>query len=218
MDGTGKKKRGPPPKPPGQKAEQLTIRLTPKLKYGLELLSRAQRGRSLSQVVEWAIQRGLNSVEVANETSLGKVLDTCWALNTEWERLLTLSKLAPELLDFDELNVLDAVSSNPELKAFVHKYKDQLSHATKGQDDVAKVINAQNDSYNASEAVSELMSLHWEEIKEAVARSDIDGLDTSSLPIDRLIPSLPKSALASVAALGKYLKGKGVNLEWDEPL
>jgi predicted transcriptional regulator len=39
-----------------QKAENINIRVSPKLKYGLELLSRKQR-RTLTSVMEWALEK-----------------------------------------------------------------------------------------------------------------------------------------------------------------
>ncbi|MBY0404184.1 MAG: hypothetical protein K2X66_09815, partial [Cyanobacteria bacterium] len=40
------------------KAEALTLRVNPKIKYGLELLARKQH-RTLSSVMEWAIDKAL---------------------------------------------------------------------------------------------------------------------------------------------------------------
>lgn len=97
------KKRGPKPKPAEEQLSQLTIRLTPKLKYGLELLARAQH-RSLSQAVEWSLQNGLNSFEVgAQRHQLGALVDQAWGDGSDVAtRLLHVYRNAPELLDIDQ--------------------------------------------------------------------------------------------------------------------
>ena len=47
-----------PKKSSQPKGESITIRVNPKIKYGVELLSRKQH-RSLTSVVEWAIDKAL---------------------------------------------------------------------------------------------------------------------------------------------------------------
>ena len=98
-----KKPRGRPRRAPEEKLEQFSIRLTPKLKYGLELLARAQH-RSISQAVEWALQVGLNGYELDVEAgSLGDVLDHAWGDGqSEVKRLLHIYLMAPGLLTFEE--------------------------------------------------------------------------------------------------------------------
>ncbi|HGM5514648.1 TPA: hypothetical protein ACKPYU_000924 [Stenotrophomonas maltophilia] len=95
-------KRGRKPKTAAEKPTQLTIRMPPKLKLGLELLARAQH-RSLSQAVEWALQVGLNSFETDREgTTLGRVLDEAWSKESDPERILAIYRRAPMLLSFED--------------------------------------------------------------------------------------------------------------------
>jgi hypothetical protein len=95
-------KRGPKPRPPEERVEQLTIRLAPKLKLGLELLARAQ-GRSLSQAVEWALQVGLNTYRVNSEgLSVAELLETAWEKPAVFDRMEITYLAAPSLLSFED--------------------------------------------------------------------------------------------------------------------
>lgn len=97
-----KKAPGRPRKAPQDKLEQFSIRLPPKLKFGLEMLARHQH-RSLSQAVEWAVQVGLNSAHVDKDgTSLGEVLDRAWTSGSDAEKTLAIYRHAPGLLSFEE--------------------------------------------------------------------------------------------------------------------
>ncbi|MBK9656910.1 MAG: ribbon-helix-helix protein, CopG family [Rhodanobacteraceae bacterium] len=70
-----KKLTGRPRRNPDEVLGQLTIRLSSKLKFGLELLARAQH-RSLSQAVEWALQAGLaRKVAKTGRQGSGLVMD-----------------------------------------------------------------------------------------------------------------------------------------------
>lgn len=112
---TAKKAPGRPAKAPGEKLEQFSIRLPPKLKFGLELLARAQH-RSLSQVVEWAIQVGLNSYEFRSESAyptLGGLVDELWPM-PEHLRMLHLGESARHLLTFEETVATDLVLTSVE--------------------------------------------------------------------------------------------------------
>ena len=80
------------------KSNSLTVRLEPKLRYGLELLARKQR-RNLSGVVEWALLCQINSKDD------GIDLEKLWDVD-EVGRINCLSKYAPELLTFEERKYL----------------------------------------------------------------------------------------------------------------
>lgn len=107
------------------KGETITVRLSPKMKFGLELLARKQH-RTISGVVEWAIARALESDELGQaktETTASQsikgpdgegvpftitympLLERLWAPH-ESERILNLSKHAPNLLSFEEEVIL----------------------------------------------------------------------------------------------------------------
>ncbi len=81
------------------KVESITVRINPKMKYGLELLSRKQH-RTISAVVEWAIDNALRDPKSGfiNESAYydrvsGKesnfLLDVLWHVN-EVERFIQL--------------------------------------------------------------------------------------------------------------------------------
>jgi hypothetical protein len=118
------KKRGPKPKPPEEQLQQLTVRMSPKIKYGLELLARSQH-RSLSQAVEWALQRGLNSYEIPGQArhTLGDALDKLWQLNDEAARALLLRQISPGLLSFDEAAAAELIVKSNEA-ASIDLYSD----------------------------------------------------------------------------------------------
>jgi hypothetical protein len=177
-------KRGRKPAPPEEKTEPFTIRMTPRLRYGIELLARAQRGRSNSQVVEWALQRALNSVIVGNAgANLGVVLDQLWNEPSEWERLLILDDLAPELLDFLERSMIVTVNESRE-KTKLHQavrerqalQEKDLKHANAYatlDDDLFSTFSA--DHNRIDDAFSILISHNWERLKEAVARREANS-------------------------------------------
>ncbi|PZS68254.1 hypothetical protein A7X76_13870 [Stenotrophomonas maltophilia] len=111
-----KKAPGRPRKAPEDKLEQFSVRLPPKLKFGLELLARAQH-RSLSQAVEWAVQVGLNSFDVDNEkTPLGTLLSEVWGEDSPEQRLLAIYQRAPTLLTFEERSVCELLCNSNDLQ------------------------------------------------------------------------------------------------------
>lgn len=67
-------KRGRKPKKPSEKPAQLTIRLDPKVLFGLDLVARDRR-TSLSQAAEYLIEQQLRSYAVDGEPATG-LLDT----------------------------------------------------------------------------------------------------------------------------------------------
>jgi hypothetical protein len=104
-----KRAPGRPRKDAAEKPEQFSVRLPPKLKFGLELLARAQH-RSLSQVVEWAVQMGMNTYEVGRDfESLTDLLTAAWEHPEEGRRLLEIYRSAPALLSFEEAAVCELV-------------------------------------------------------------------------------------------------------------
>ncbi len=92
------------------KAEVLTVRLSPKMKFGLELLSRKQH-RSLSAIVQHLLDRELrenlkvtkdvgDNIEGWREEHV-RLLDLVWD-PYEPDRLVKLGLHSPDLLDLDE--------------------------------------------------------------------------------------------------------------------
>ncbi len=82
----------------GEKTTSLTVRLDPKLKYGLEILSRKQH-RNLSSTVEWA----LNMV-LGNASDGLPYLEEIWDVD-EADRLVKLALYSPELLTYGEQKI-----------------------------------------------------------------------------------------------------------------
>jgi hypothetical protein len=90
----------------GAELYALTVRLPPKLKYGLDLLARLH-GRPLNQAIEWALQFALANVradggEVGSEpTTFASVVDMTSRFEG-WERAYWLYKTNPALVSFEE--------------------------------------------------------------------------------------------------------------------
>ncbi len=92
-----------PKKSGSAKTESVTIRLNPRLRFGLELLARKQR-RSTTSVIEWAIDQALEREDfsINNESASG--VD---ATNNIWDvfdsdRLVKLAIYYPQLLTYEE--------------------------------------------------------------------------------------------------------------------
>lgn len=110
-----KRAPGRPRKSADEQLEQFSIRLTPRLKLGLEMLAKVQ-GRSLSQAVEWAIKVGLNTQRLPPNDKymfLGELLDDL-ADRDEFKRLLTLYLHAPSLMSFEEAAAMQFVNESYE--------------------------------------------------------------------------------------------------------
>lgn len=96
-----------------KKTEALSIRIEPRMRYGLEILSRLQR-RAVTGVVEWSIAqafqneiaRDLQGNDVAFETALNRL----WSPN-EPERLLALRFYYPSLLTYEEERLVKVLTT-----------------------------------------------------------------------------------------------------------
>ncbi|WP_414546928.1 hypothetical protein [Stenotrophomonas forensis] len=122
-------KRGRKPKPEGEKPTQLTIRLPPKLKLGLELLARAQH-RSLSQAVEWALNAGLSNFQLNNDSyysSLSSLLDDVWDF-TPVKGALTMLLHAPELMTYQDRIAAELVEYSVEMQALEQNRECEITH------------------------------------------------------------------------------------------
>jgi hypothetical protein len=78
-----------------RKTESLTVRLSPRVKFGLELLARKQH-RTLAGVVEWAIDMGMSDPDNGIPD-----LDELWS-PLAGERLKNLKDAHPNLLSYEE--------------------------------------------------------------------------------------------------------------------
>ncbi|MDA0781240.1 MAG: hypothetical protein PQ612_00060 [Rickettsiales bacterium] len=95
------------------KAESITVRLDPKIRYGLELLARKQR-RNLSSVVEWALQKAIHDpVDGLYDEKSDKLnfLNFLWDVE-ESDRLYQLATCRPELLTFEEEKLVKVITES----------------------------------------------------------------------------------------------------------
>ncbi|MCI5049075.1 MAG: hypothetical protein MRY32_01910 [Rickettsiales bacterium] len=76
------------------RSETVTVRLDPKLKYGLELLARKQY-RSVSSVVEWLVNNAIRTSEELPD------IDYIWDIG-EADRLINLAFADETMLTFEE--------------------------------------------------------------------------------------------------------------------
>ena len=79
------------------KTENLTVRFEPKLRY-LAMLAARQQRRSLSALIEWAVQEHLKTVEIDGKSLLDLNL---WDVDEE-DRTTLLVKNARCLINYDE--------------------------------------------------------------------------------------------------------------------
>lgn len=78
------------------KTEGLTIRMNPQVKFALELMARKQH-RTLTLVVEWALQQAIADPQ----QGLGDLLDKVWD-PLEADRFIKMALNCPELLTYEE--------------------------------------------------------------------------------------------------------------------
>lgn len=156
---------GRPPKAPADKLEQFSIRLPAKLKFGLELLARAQH-RSLSQAVEWALLVGLNSHRIASGMSLGDVVDRAWQSPQRSDQLLAIFNVDPSVLSFEEAAACEFVWNSGEMKLIEHM---------RGRDTVRARSDADFDMIREREqwqlgVLQRFVSKHWAAITERAVK------------------------------------------------
>ena len=97
------------------KSDVITVRLNPKLKYGLELLSRKQH-RNISSLVTWAIEQAINDPEDGLYKKMDKglkvedpkqMLDVIWNFDPA-DRLVKLATHWPELMTYEQEKLIKA--------------------------------------------------------------------------------------------------------------
>lgn len=110
-------------KTPGRKASgqsrtmAVSLRLTPRTHYGLDLLAR-KRHTTLTSVVEWAVVRSIadavDGLVERNGDKTVNILDETWDVD-ECDRFVNLAQNYPALLRFDEDRLWKAIRENPRL-------------------------------------------------------------------------------------------------------
>jgi RNAse (barnase) inhibitor barstar len=97
------------------KSDVITVRLNPKLKYGLELLSRKQH-RNISSLVTWAIEQAINDPQDGLHKKMSKglkiaepkqMLDVLWDVDPA-DQLVKIATHWPELMTYDEEKLIKA--------------------------------------------------------------------------------------------------------------
>lgn len=96
---------GRPRKPRGKdRSEIITMRLTPRLRYLLELMARSQR-RTTSSMLEWMVEQHTSTFMLQRPpqapVALADVADILWHPDAS-VRLDQLARLFPALLTYDE--------------------------------------------------------------------------------------------------------------------
>ncbi|CAH0138213.1 hypothetical protein [Stenotrophomonas lactitubi] len=112
--------------PATTKTDALSIRIDPRLRYGLELLSRVQR-RSVTGVVEWAIENALRTERVdpleEYSSTFAQAVTATWSPN-EPERLEKLASKFPELMTYEESRLWRVLIETTELLDTFSKRKE----------------------------------------------------------------------------------------------
>lgn len=111
-------------RPAGEQAKglTLTIRISPKTKFLMELLAREQR-RTVSAVIEWLAMRAAEETFVEEDqvfadgemhTIKRSYLDELWSVD-EITRFINLFTIRPDLITYDEELLIDVIRKEPGL-------------------------------------------------------------------------------------------------------
>lgn len=140
------------------RSEIVTVRLDPKLKYGMELAARRQR-RTVSGYIEWAVARSLSEVAEASggdqKRSIRDVLDAVWSPLPHF-RFLKLAEMYPQLMSIEEEIIWNEIQRNDvfwfeedlgpdggKFKAIdrdlVSEFWDQLQEVADGERDIGDI-------------------------------------------------------------------------------
>lgn len=98
--------------PKSLKGESINIRVTPKIKFGLELLARKQH-RSLTSVIEWMVDNSLQD-ELFDRGRGESMIEVVWDPDPI-HRLANLGSTYPSLLTYEEEVLWKAIMRLPDL-------------------------------------------------------------------------------------------------------
>lgn len=103
------------------KSENINVRVTPKSRFGIELLARKQR-RNLSNVVEWVLQKAMNNpneglFELAPNGNTHNLLDILWNVD-EFDRLYYMATFQEDLLTYEEERLIKLIRESELAKYF----------------------------------------------------------------------------------------------------
>jgi hypothetical protein len=113
------------------------IRIDPRIKYGIDLAARIQK-RTVTGVVEWAIERALAEVNMPHSifiedeapdapTDLAYHLDDVLWSSNEGVRLVLLASRYPSLLSYEETRIWETIKLSP---PFWHKLPRSADECT----------------------------------------------------------------------------------------
>lgn len=104
------------------KSELVTVRMHPKLRFGLELIERANSATT-TEAVSVAIRQALNALQVVTATKEGvtkkpleDVMELTWAKD-QVGRFLNLASICPTLLLEHEQELIQRIIADPSLHA-----------------------------------------------------------------------------------------------------
>lgn len=93
------------------KSEIIPVRIDPQLRMAAEMAAGRER-RTLSSLIEWALERAMREYEVAAENgqpvSAWRVAELCWHPDPIW-RLQLLAEKFPDFMTFDEKSKWQAI-------------------------------------------------------------------------------------------------------------
>ena len=95
------------------KSETVQVRFDPKLKMATELLAARER-RSLSSMIEWAVERAVSELPVTISKNDGspitawQIVEECWHSEPYW-RIKNLGEAYPGLLTHEERRLYDLI-------------------------------------------------------------------------------------------------------------
>lgn len=154
----------------GEQLEPMTIRIPPKVRFGLDLLARLQ-GRSLTQAVEWALQNALTNARAVElkdgekSASLWMVLNVAWDYEG-WRRTYSLYGFNPMLVPFEERYACRLIERSLEQRTL----DNMLSHGVISQEHM-----------ELSEKWAFIVQRMWPDLVADVDDETIRGLDKRPL-------------------------------------
>ncbi|MGB3747427.1 MAG: hypothetical protein WA961_04440 [Rhodanobacter sp.] len=186
-----KRAQGRPKKPEGEKLEQFSIRLPPKLKFGLELLARAQH-RSLSQAIEWALQVGLNNYEVGyvggdSMESIGTIVERAWSAREGYGRLKAIYDTAAMLLDFDDLKACELIEKSHEADIVRESIPVDIDMEKQPEKFMEAMRDTQKQERENAQVFDTFCELFWPAIRAAASDRANAGQSTQGVSVLQLL-------------------------------
>lgn len=163
------------------KTVPLTVRVSPGMKFGLELLSRVQH-RPLSQAAEWAIKLALRNTRVgtAKSRTLFDLYEQMEKEPTEAQKLWRLAAWDRPLLSWEERAVVAFIESSPGAMTPARDDMVEVTDPETGMSDVATIEIA-------AAPVWEKILPQWEKIRAYAIHRANEGFPGKTPPLDSII-------------------------------